>query len=148
MRIVGVDVFGYELSYGHGSYVMSGGRAVERLPSTVVRVRTDEGVEGWGETCPLGTTYLAASGEGARTALRELAPGVLGVDPTNLALVNEAMDRACRIANYRRSLCAHSEQESPRVQPAARNPRSETRPARKTTPAHDGSAGHNCRRKN
>src|SRR5712691_9007239 len=103
MRIVGVDVFGYELSYKHGSYVMSGGRVVERLPSTVVRVRTDEGIDGWGETCPLGTTYLAASGEGARTALRELAPGVLGVDPTNLALVNEAMDRSLRGHAHARS---------------------------------------------
>jgi L-alanine-DL-glutamate epimerase-like enolase superfamily enzyme len=103
MRIVGVDVFGYELSYRHGSYVMSGGRVVERLPSTVVRVRTDEGVDGWGETCPLGTTYLAASGEGARTALRELAPGVLGGDPTNLALVNESMDRALRGHAYAKS---------------------------------------------
>src|SRR5712692_8327387 len=96
MRVVGIDVFGYELSYRHGSYVMSGGRTVDRLASTVVRVRTDEGVEGWGETCPLGTAYLAASGEGARTALRELAPGLLGVDPCELALVDDAMDRALR----------------------------------------------------
>ena len=29
MRVVGVDVFGYELSYRHGSYVMSGGRVVQ-----------------------------------------------------------------------------------------------------------------------
>ena len=103
MRIVGIDVFGYELSFRHGSYVMSQGRVVERLPSTVVRVRTDEGIDGWGETCPLGTTYLAASGEGARTALRELAPGLIGVDPSNLALVNEAMDRALRGHAYAKS---------------------------------------------
>ena len=82
---------------------MSEGRVVERLPSTVVRVRTDEGIDGWGETCPLGTTYLAASGEGARTALRELAPWLLGVDPSNLALVNEAMDRALRGHAYAKS---------------------------------------------
>ena len=103
MRIVGIDVFGYELSFRHGSYVMSQGRVVERLPSTVVRVRTDEGVDGWGETCPLGTTYLAASTEGARTALRELAPRLIGVDPSNLALVNEAMDRALRGHAYAKS---------------------------------------------
>jgi cis-L-3-hydroxyproline dehydratase len=103
MRIVGVDVFGYELSYRHGSYTMSQGRVVERLPSTVVRVRSDEGIDGWGETCPLGTTYLAASGAGARTALRELVPALLGIDPSNLALVNEAMDRALRGHAYAKS---------------------------------------------
>lgn len=103
MRIAGIDVFGYELTYRYGSYVMSGGRSVDRLPSTVVRITTDEGVEGWGETCPLGTTYLAASGEGARTALRELAPGLIGVDPRELALVNEAMDRALRGHAYAKS---------------------------------------------
>jgi L-alanine-DL-glutamate epimerase-like enolase superfamily enzyme len=89
-----VDVFGYDLSYVHGDYVMSGGRVIGRLASTVVRVTTDEGLEGWGEVCPLGPAYLPAHAEGARAALRELAPVVLGLDPTNLAAVNDAMDAA------------------------------------------------------
>ncbi len=103
MKIVGVDVFGYELRYRHGSYVMSGGRAIEALPSTVVRIRTDEGIEGFGETCPLGPAYLPAFGEGARAALRELLPALVGLDPCNLALVNEAMDRALRGHEYAKS---------------------------------------------
>lgn len=94
MRISRVDVFGYDLSYVHGEYVMSGGRVIGRLASTVVRVTTDEGLEGWGEVCPLGSAYLPAHAEGARTALRELAPVVIGLDPTNLAAVNDAMDTA------------------------------------------------------
>jgi L-alanine-DL-glutamate epimerase-like enolase superfamily enzyme len=103
VRIVGVDVYGYELSYRHGSYVMSGGRTIDTLPSTVVRLRTDEGIEGFGETCPLGPAYLSAFGEGARAALRELAPVLVGLDPGNLALVNEAMDRALRGHGYAKS---------------------------------------------
>jgi L-alanine-DL-glutamate epimerase-like enolase superfamily enzyme len=87
-----VDVFGYELSYVHGEYVMSGGRVISRLDSTVVRLTTDEGLAGWGEVCPLGSTYLPAHAEGARAALRELAPALVGLDPTNVAAVNEAMD--------------------------------------------------------
>lgn len=94
MRITRVDVFGYELSYAHGEYVMSGGRTIGRLASTVVRVTTDEGLEGWGEVCPLGPAYLPAHAEGARAALRELAPALIGLDPTNLAAVNDAMDAA------------------------------------------------------
>jgi L-alanine-DL-glutamate epimerase-like enolase superfamily enzyme len=82
---------------------MSGGRAIEALPSTVVRIRTDEGIEGFGETCPLGTAYLPAFGEGARAALHELLPALVGLDPCNLALVNEAMDRALRGHAYAKS---------------------------------------------
>jgi L-alanine-DL-glutamate epimerase-like enolase superfamily enzyme len=103
VRIVGVDVHGYGLTYVHGSYRMSGGRAVDVLPSTVVRIRTDEGIDGFGETCPLGSTYLPAFGEGARAALRELAPALVGLDPTNLAAVNEAMDNALRGHGYAKS---------------------------------------------
>ena len=94
MRISRVDVFGYDLSYVHGEYTMSGGRVIGQLESTVVRVTTDEGLAGWGEVCPLGPAYLPAHAGGARAALRELAPAVVGLDPTNLAAVNGAMDAA------------------------------------------------------
>ena len=94
MKIAKVDVFGYDLTYVHGTYVMSGGRAIESLPSTVVRITTDDGIEGFGETCPLGPAYLPAHGEGARAALRELAPSVLGLDPREAACVNDRMNRA------------------------------------------------------
>ncbi|MGA2082556.1 MAG: mandelate racemase/muconate lactonizing enzyme family protein [Holophaga sp.] len=103
MRITRVDVYGFELTYVHGTYVMSAGRRVGSLPSTIVRVRTDEGVQGWGEVCPLGSTYLASHAAGARAALGLLAPAVLGVDPTNLAAVNDAMDAALAGHEYAKS---------------------------------------------
>ncbi len=102
-RIDRVDVFGFDLTYVHGSYVMSGGRVVERLPSTIVRVTTADGIEGYGEACPLGATYLPAFGEGARAALRELAPAVIGADAANLAQVGERMDRTLRGHGYAKS---------------------------------------------
>ena len=89
-----IDVFGHELHYAHGTYVMSGGRAAESQSSTLVRVTTAAGVEGWGESCPLGTTYLPAFAAGGRAAIREMAPSLLGVDATNLAAVGAAMDGA------------------------------------------------------
>jgi cis-L-3-hydroxyproline dehydratase len=94
MKIARVDVFGYDLTYIHGRYVMSGGRAIESLPSTVVRITTDTGVEGFGETCPLGPAYLPAHGEGARAALRELAPALLELDPREPSVVYDRMDAA------------------------------------------------------
>jgi L-alanine-DL-glutamate epimerase-like enolase superfamily enzyme len=98
-----IDVFGYELTYAHGDYTMSSGRVVNRLPSTVVRITTRDGVQGFGEVCPLGTTYLPAFGEGARIAIRELAPALIGADPTNLADVHRRLDGALRGHDYAKS---------------------------------------------
>ena len=61
---------------------MSGGRVIETLPSTVVRVTTEGGVAGFGEVCPLGPAYLPSHGAGVRAALVELAPAVVGLDPS------------------------------------------------------------------
>ncbi|MCU1395576.1 MAG: Mandelate racemase/muconate lactonizing protein [Ilumatobacteraceae bacterium] len=103
MRITHVEVFDVELTYVHGTYVMSGGRVIDSLPSTVVRVTTDTGIQGYGEVCPLGTTYLASHAGGARAALAVLAPAVVGLDPTNLASVNDAMDGALMGHEYAKS---------------------------------------------
>lgn len=93
MKITGIDVFAYDLTYAHGEYVMSGGRAAQAQSSTVVRIQTDEGVDGWGEACPLGGTYLPAFPEGIRAALREMAPHLIGQDPTRLTALHGVMNQ-------------------------------------------------------
>ena len=103
MRVARVEAFGVDLHYVHGTYVMSGGREISVLPSTLVRVTTEDGLSGWGETCPLGATYLPAHAEGARAALRELAPALLGADPRNLADVNRRLDAALLGHGYAKS---------------------------------------------
>lgn len=102
-RIERIDVFGYDLTYAHDDYVMSEGRIVNRLPSTVVRVVTADGLEGFGEACPLGNTYLPAFAAGARAALGELAPSLIGADAANLAEVRRRMDGALRGHEYAKS---------------------------------------------
>ena len=103
MKIARVDVYGYDLSYVHGRYVMSGGRVIETLPSTVVRVTTEDGVEGFGEVCPLGPAYLPSHGAGARAALGELAPAVVGMSVSSIGAINAAMDRALMGHGYAKS---------------------------------------------
>jgi cis-L-3-hydroxyproline dehydratase len=97
-----IDVFGYELSFVHGAYVMSRGRVVERLESTLVRVLAG-GAEGWGEVCPLGPAYLPMFAGGARAALDPLARALVGVDASNAAAVNAAMDAALAGHGYAKS---------------------------------------------
>ena len=96
MFVTGIDIYALPLQYAHGTYVMSGGRAASVQESTLVRVRTDEGISGWGEACPLGATYLADFAEGVRAALPLLADAVVGVDPRELGTITTAMDRALR----------------------------------------------------
>jgi L-alanine-DL-glutamate epimerase-like enolase superfamily enzyme len=98
-----IDVFGYDLTYVHGQYVMSSGRVIDRLESTVVRVTTREGVTGFGEACPLGPTYLEGFAGGARAALHELGPAILGADVTEPAEVGRRMDAALRGHRYAKS---------------------------------------------
>jgi L-alanine-DL-glutamate epimerase-like enolase superfamily enzyme len=92
MKINRIDVYNFDLTYVHGIYTMSGGRDITSLQSTLVCVTADNGRQGWGEVCPLGSTYLPAHAGGARAALELLAPALIGVDPTDLAAVNDTMD--------------------------------------------------------
>jgi cis-L-3-hydroxyproline dehydratase len=103
MKISKIDVFNFDLTYIHGVYTMSGGRDITSLASTLVRVTSDTGLVGWGEVCPLGSTYLPAHAGGARAALELLVPPLIGLDPTNLAAINDTMDRALMGHAYAKS---------------------------------------------
>ncbi len=92
MKINRIRVFQVDLPVNEGSYNWSDGHSVSVFDSTVVAVDTDEGVTGWGEVCPLGSTYLASYPAGARTGIRELAPALIGLDPRELTPLNLRMD--------------------------------------------------------
>jgi cis-L-3-hydroxyproline dehydratase len=102
-RIARIDLYTYDLSYVGGKYVMSGGRVVTTLESTVVKVTTSEGVTGYGETCPLGSNYLPAHASGARAALVELAPHLVGLDAANPVAIARAADRVLLGHGYAKS---------------------------------------------
>ncbi|KAI8711205.1 hypothetical protein NCS52_01496300 [Fusarium sp. LHS14.1] len=94
MRINEITVFSYEANYRHGTYSISHGRLAKGQKSIVVRIRTDDGVEGWAETAPLGSDYLPSSFTGELAAIKELGPQILGLDPLSPATVDGVMDRA------------------------------------------------------
>ena len=103
-RIQRIDVFSYDLTYAHGDYVMSAGRTIRTLLSTVVRVTTESGVEGFGEVCPLGPNYLPGYGTGAPSVIAEFAPSLLGLDVENLGLINHTMDTELSGHGYAKSV--------------------------------------------
>lgn len=101
--IRGIDVYRVELPLHEGSYKWSGGNSVECFDSTVVAIHTDTGVTGYGEVCPLGPAYLPAYAAGARTGIAEIAPHLMGLDATELTVVNARMDAALRGHPYVKS---------------------------------------------
>jgi L-alanine-DL-glutamate epimerase-like enolase superfamily enzyme len=103
MKITEIRAYRVELPLHEGSYNWSGGNAVAVFDSTVVAVDTDAGLTGWGEICPLGPAYLPAYAAGARTGIAELAPHLLGLDPTQLGPLNHRMDQALRGHPYVKS---------------------------------------------
>ena len=103
MRIRTVSVYQVDLPLHEGSYNWSGGKTVQVFDSTVVRLTTDDGLEGFGEVCPLGPVYLPSYAEGARTGIAELVPAVIGLDPRQIDVVNRAMDSALKGHPYAKS---------------------------------------------
>ena len=96
MRIERISAYRVELPLAEGPYNWSGGNTVSLFDSTIVRVDTDTGVSGYGEVCPLGPAYLPAYAEGARAGIAEVGPHLIGLDPTALGIVNQAMDSALK----------------------------------------------------
>src|SRR6266852_5215363 len=93
MKIARILAYRVELPLHETTYKWSGGKSVAVFDSTVVRVETDAGLAGHGEVCPLGPAYLPAYAGGVRAGLAELAPHLIGQDPTELGVVSRVMDR-------------------------------------------------------
>ena len=85
MRIKELDIYQYDLPVKNGPYTMANAE-VWALDTTLVRIVTDTGATGWGETCPVGPTYAEAHASGARAALIEMAPGLIGTEVLPLAV--------------------------------------------------------------
>jgi cis-L-3-hydroxyproline dehydratase len=103
MKIARIEVFSYRLRYQHGSYVMSLGRQATHETGTLVRIITADGIDGWGEITPLGSTYLPAYVGSIRAALKTLGEELLGHDPTNIGGISRLMDMALRGHGYAKS---------------------------------------------
>jgi len=103
MKIKRITAYQVDLPLHEGSYKWSGGKSVDVFDSTIVRIETDAGVTGHGEVCPLGPFYLPAYGPGARAGIGELAPYLIGEDPTQLDRINRRMDAALKGHPYVKS---------------------------------------------
>ncbi len=103
MKITRISVFQLDVPLADGGYQWAKGRRIDVADTTVIRIETDEGISGWGETTPLGPNYLPSYGPGVRTGTAHLAPYVIGLDPTALGPLNTVMDRELQGHAYAKS---------------------------------------------
>lgn len=85
MKIASLTIFQHDLPVKDGPYTMSYGK-ISALDTTLVKLVTDDGTIGWGETCPLGPLYADAHADGARAALAQMAPNLIGAEVLPLAI--------------------------------------------------------------
>ncbi|WP_371878092.1 mandelate racemase/muconate lactonizing enzyme family protein [Shinella zoogloeoides] len=94
MSIKQIDVYQVDLPYSGGVYTLSGGREYRSFDATIVKVTTNDGLEGWGESTPFGSTWIASHALGVRAGIAEIAPHLIGLDPRRVDRINDAMDAA------------------------------------------------------
>jgi L-alanine-DL-glutamate epimerase-like enolase superfamily enzyme len=98
MKIAEIHIYQHDLPVKNGPYRMAGS-IVSSLDSTLVKIVADNGLFGWGETCPVGPTYAEAHADGALAALRRMAPGLVGVAVLPLP-IHRRMDELLAGHNY------------------------------------------------
>ena len=103
MRITHIDVFQVPYRLSQRDYAWSGGHSVAGFLTTIVRLRTNDGLTGYSEVCPLGSGYMEAYARGVPAGIAELAPSLLGQDPTRIRAVNALMDNRLGGHNYVKS---------------------------------------------
>jgi 4-hydroxyproline betaine 2-epimerase len=93
MRVSEIRVYSKQLPVRGGTYRMASA-SVDHLDSTIVEVVADDGMSGWGETCPIGPVYQPHHTLGARAALQELAPALIGSEVGSVREIYRKMDGA------------------------------------------------------
>ncbi len=99
MRIAEIHVYGKELPIVGGPYTMSL-ITLHSVDTTLVKLVAEDGSFGWGEVAPVGSTYQPQHALGARAAIAEMAPGLIGQPALTPLLLRRRMDGLLRGHNY------------------------------------------------
>jgi len=99
MKITEIHVYQIDLPVVNGPYTSSDGD-VYSFDSTVVEIVCDNGLKGYGECCPCGPTYAPEHGMGARAALAQVLPHLIGENPLLINGIHQKMDDHLNGHNY------------------------------------------------
>ena len=102
MRIKEIHVYRKDLPVVDGPYTMST-MTLHSIDTTIVRMVSDGGLVGWGEVAPIGPLYQPQHARGARAAIAEMAPGLIGESCLQPLLLRRRMDGLLNGHNYAKS---------------------------------------------
>lgn len=94
MKITAIKVYQIQIPFLPLGSRWIGRNKPSHLDSTVVALETDQQLTGYGESCPIGAVYLPAFANGLRACIGEMAPALLGQDPTDIDQIYAIMNRA------------------------------------------------------
>jgi L-alanine-DL-glutamate epimerase-like enolase superfamily enzyme len=99
MRISELHIYQKDLPVVGGPYTMSR-VTLDSIDTTIVKLVSDTGLVGWGEVAPLGPVYQPQHALGARAAIAELSPGLIGQALLTPLLLRRHMDGLLSGHNY------------------------------------------------
>ncbi|MDH3388481.1 MAG: mandelate racemase/muconate lactonizing enzyme family protein [Gammaproteobacteria bacterium] len=99
MRISELHVYQKDLPIVGGPYTMSR-TSLDCVDTTIVKMVSDSGIVGWGEVAPIGPVYQPQHALGARAAISELAPNLIGQSALAPLLLRRHMDALLNGHNY------------------------------------------------
>jgi 4-hydroxyproline betaine 2-epimerase len=99
MRISELHIYQKNLPIVGGPYRMSR-VSLDSVDTTIIKLVSDSGLTGWGEVAPLGPVYQPQHALGARAAISELAPNLIGQSALTPLLLRRQMDGLLNGHNY------------------------------------------------
>lgn len=99
MRISEIHVYQKNLPVVGGPYTMST-MTIHAVDTTIIKMVADSGLVGWGEAAPIGPLYQPQHALGARAAIAEIAPSLIGESCLSPLLFRRRMDELLNAHNY------------------------------------------------
>ena len=102
MRVSRITLWAVDLT-SHETYYMAEGKTCATVKTHVLCLETDTGLKGWGEVCPI-PHYLPAFADGVPSALAEMAPQILGIEPFGIDAPMRKLDGFLPGHNHAKSI--------------------------------------------
>ena len=94
MKINNIKVYQIDIPLIEKAYKWANDNIVNNFDSSIVVIETDNKIQGVGEVCNLGSSYLPAYSKGVRSGILEIGKNLIGKDPTNINKINFEMDKS------------------------------------------------------
>ncbi len=102
MKITQLNLYCVPLT-SHETYYMAEGKTCDTVDSMVLQIKTNEGLDGWGEVCPI-PHYLPAYADGVASALQELSSLLIGASPIGPEALMHKLDAHLIGHDYAKSM--------------------------------------------